>query len=73
MRENDRARLRQIQAERRQAQEKAKKLKPETTVPASAIDLFNEAKRAAAQTPALDISGIGFEFSNSPQPAKQAA
>ncbi len=73
MREKDLARLREIQAERKEAQESAKKQTPEKTVPASAIDLFNEAKRAAAQNPALDISAIGFEFSNSPQPAKQAA
>jgi hypothetical protein len=73
MREKDRARLRAMQAERQEAQEKAKKQNPEKTVPASAIDLFNEAKHAAAQNPALDISQIGFEFSNAPQPAKQAA
>jgi len=64
MREKDLARLRQIQAERQEAQENAKKQKPEKTVPASAVDLFNEARRAAAKNPSLDISGIGFEFSN---------
>jgi len=73
MRKNDLARLREIQAERKEAQENAKKQKPEKAVPASAIDLFSEAKRAAAENPSLDISGIGFEFSNAPQAARKAA
>ena len=64
MRKNDLARLREIQAERKEAQENANKPKPEKTDPASAVDLFTEAKRAAAENPSLDISGIGFEFSN---------
>ena len=64
MRKNDLARIRQIQAERKEAQENANKQMPEQTVPASAVDLFTEAKRAAAENPSLDISAIGFEFSN---------
>jgi hypothetical protein len=73
-REKDLARLKALQTERHEKEATTKKLeemrkqqqpqpKPEPTVPTSAIALFNEAKQAAAINPAIDISGIGFEFS----------
>jgi hypothetical protein len=62
MRAKDLARLLQIQAERKEAQEIAKKQTPEKPVPAA----------AAAENPSLDISGIGFDFSNAPPAAKDA-
>jgi hypothetical protein len=73
MYEKDAARLRTIQAEHKEAQESARKQTAEKTVPASAIALFSEAKRAAADNPSLDISAIGFDFANSPPAAKKAA
>jgi hypothetical protein len=80
MRDKDSARLRALQAERKEAEEAAAKRAAqanpptaEKTVPATAIALFNEAKRAAAANPNLDISQIGFDFENPPQALKQAA
>jgi hypothetical protein len=61
-RAKDLARLLQIQAERKEAQEAAKKPTPEKTVAASAAALFNEAQAAAANPP-LDLAALGFEFS----------
>jgi hypothetical protein len=67
MREKDLARLKEIQAERKEKEQEQQKAKEkqtlERTVPASAVALFNEAKQAAAANPSLDISEIGFEFS----------
>jgi hypothetical protein len=72
MREKDLAQLRQIQAERAE-NEQQKKDAAEPTVPTAAVALFMEAKRAAAGNPSLNISEIGFDFANSPQPAEKAA
>jgi hypothetical protein len=81
MRDNDLAELCQLQTERKEkVNEKnakqppaAAKTEPEKTVPRSAVDLFNEAKKAAAANPCIDISEIGFEFEPAPQAQKQAA
>ena len=74
----DLARLEEIQAARKEAaeaaaEEEAAKAATEKTVPAAAVELFNEAKRAAAANPNLDISQIGFEFSTAPKTGQQAA
>jgi hypothetical protein len=72
MREKDLARLREIQAERAEKEQQQKK-EPEPTVPAAAVALYMEAKRAAASNPSLDISEIGFDFADAPQRDKKAA
>jgi hypothetical protein len=68
MREKDLAELKKMQAERKEKEEEQKKTtsqpKPEQTVPAPAGASFNEAKQAAPANPSIDISAIGFEFSN---------
>ena len=69
----DLARLEAMQAARKDAAEAAAEAATEETVPAAAVRLFNEAKRAAATNPNLDISQIGFEFSTAPNTAQKAA
>jgi hypothetical protein len=77
MRAQDLATLLKIQAERRETECEMEKIVTEKSIPASAVALYREARKAEAS---LDLSQIGFDFANdkltipiTPARLKQAA